>query len=220
MKATGLRSAAIDSHLLNKEIGIVPLRHESKEITISTSNMGRRISHGHSKSSSTTDSCFSPATTTSHRTRSRAASGSIVSALTDDNSKENRVRSPVSSHHARISNAPTQSSNLSRHSLSLAHANASSITADIPNFSRKISIDSHGGIRSAEVTALPPMPVPVVKKRGGLKKVLSSLTLVGGAKRKDSAVGGNWMERFERDGVRTGVMLSRGGGAAAPIVRY
>jgi hypothetical protein len=90
----------------------------------------------------------------------------------------------------------------------------------VPNFSRKISIDLHGAIRSqtiAEVTALPPMPQQKVK---GLRRMFSRFDLIQGSKKCEKAVM-NWMDHFEAEGIKTGIMVPRGSGpAAAPIVRY
>ena len=63
------------------------------------------------------------------------------------------------------------------------------------------------------------MPSTAQKPRG-LRKVLSSLQVHVKVGKKSEAV--NWMERFEREGIRKGVLVERGGGgaAAAPIVRY
>lgn len=216
MKATALRSAPIQTSLheqaYHKEIAIIPIMEHSKEIA---ANMGRRISANHSHSSSTADSCFS-------QSRSRAQSGSLAQIATVEH-----IRSPAKSHHARISDAPTAYSIGSQPSLSRSGAISSISETSIPNFSRKISIDSHGGIRSQEVTALPQMP-PTPKPKG-LRRVLSSFQLVNvqiGVKRKTvqggkGAEGLNWMDRFEKEGIKTGVMVTRGNGAAAaPIVRY
>ena len=206
MKATTVRSppasAPVHIQQLAKEITILPSRDSNKEYGVR--NTIGRMSANHSRSTSTADSCFSPTI------YSRAPSTSL---------SHDRVRSPTAAHHSRgISDAPsTAYSNGSRPSLSRSGA-VSSISDSVPNFSRKISLDSHGGIRSAEVTALPPMP-PAVKPKG-LRKMLSSIQVhvhVGGRKKNDV----NWMEKFEKEGIKTGVMLPRGNGAAAaPIVRY
>jgi hypothetical protein len=69
-----------------------------------------------------------------------------------------------------------------------------------------------------EVTALPPMPPP--SKPRGLRRVFSRFELFQGSKKIEKAVM-TWMDHFEAEGVKTGVMLPRGSGPAAPpIVRY
>jgi hypothetical protein len=210
MKASGLRPAStsvpLHIHQLQKELAISPSRDNVKDLT--ASNMGRHISNTHSRSTSTTDSCFSPTI----RSRSGSAAHNYPA--------HDRVRSPAMSHYARVSDAPTAYSHGSQPSLSRSGAISSISEVSIPNFSRKISIDSHGGIRSAEVTALPPMPLAV--KPSGLRRVLSSFQLVQvqiGLRKKNEK--SHWMDRFEKEGIKTGVMVPRGNGtAAAPIVRY
>jgi hypothetical protein len=208
MKSSGLQSAPISSPLKTQQASDQQETFTKNKSAETASNISRHISTAHSKSSSISDACFSPLN------RSRAPSGTLSRETIHEHGPPPVVKSPAASHHTRLSDAPTTMSTGTRPSLS--HGEGS-----IPNFSRKISIDIHGTISSqmfTEVTALPPMPPP--SKPRGLRRVFSRFELFQGSKKIEKAVM-TWMDHFEAEGVKTGVMLPRGSGPAAPpIVRY
>jgi hypothetical protein len=87
------------------------------------------------------------------------------------------------------------------------------------NFSRKISVDNNGRINDAriatpiEITALPPMPTPAKRHNfASLRKVLSKFDLKGGKPV-------NWMDKFEADGIKAGIIVHTKESPVA-IIRY
>jgi hypothetical protein len=163
----------------------------------------RKSTDAHSKTSSS-DSCFSPAPSTSpgHR-RSLDL---------------NRAAEPVKS----VETFQQSTSSLSykrRPSDATTAPTTRPMTRDskAPNFSRKISVDNNGRIHEAhvsnvvEVTALPPMPA---KKQNfaSLRKVLSKFDLKSGKPM-------NWMDKFEADGIKAGILVHNKESPVA-VVRY
>ena len=165
---------------------------------------GRRSVQAHSKTNSG-DSCFSPAASASpgpHRSFDTNRVSKHVKR------KENVQRSTDSLSHQRQPSGSTTS------------PPTRPITRDgrRTNFSRKISIDNQGRIHESpnanlvEITALPPLP-PKKQTFATLRKVLSNFNM------KDRNKPVTWMDRFEADGIKVGVMVQTET-SPAPIIRY
>lgn len=171
------------------------------------STMARKHSVAHSKTSSG-DSCFSPPDSVSPGPRSIDLRA-IKDRLKDvEHTTESSSSLPIEYHRRQsdVTTAPT----------------TRPMTRDgkAPNFSRKISIDGQGRVfdtrntNVVEITALPPMPPKRTTNFAALRKVLSKLEL----KDKSKPLS-NWMDRFEAEGIRGGVMV-HSSNTPAPVIRY
>lgn len=177
----------------------------------------------HSKTSST-DSCFSPASSSSVGAHQSVDPKKGAQRLTkqESNVDLNKVSERLETHQRmqRMKSYTKSASSLShqRH-LSDSTSQTRSTTEDErgPNFSRKISTERPINTRlpnKAEITALPVMPQKN-KPSSRLRRVLSKLEITNKSNRQPKS----WMDTFEANGVKTGVLEARGT-SAVPVVRY
>lgn len=180
----------------------------------------------HSKTSST-DSCFSPATSSSvgahHSVDLNRATQRL--AKQESNVDLNKVSERLEKHERLQKNKSYTKSMTSlshqRH-LSGSSNQTRPTTQDerAPNFSRKISTDIHGRPLDAnfpnkiEITALPVMPQKN-KPSSRLRRVLSKLEISNKANRQPKT----WMDSFEANGIKTGMLEARGS-SAAPVIKF
>ncbi|KAE9965831.1 hypothetical protein BLS_007373 [Venturia inaequalis] len=177
----------------------------------------------HSKTSST-DSCFSPASSSSV-----GAHQSVdLKRATQRSTKEendvdlNRVSERLETHQRmqRMKSYTKSASSLSqqqRLSDSMNHTPPTTRDGRAPNFGRKISTDRPVDIpppNIVEITALPEMPQKN-KPSSRLRRVLSKLEITNKSNRQPKS----WMDTFEANGVKRGVLEARGP-SAVPVVKY
>ncbi|KAF2431785.1 hypothetical protein EJ08DRAFT_696267 [Tothia fuscella] len=168
----------------------------------------RKQSVSHSKTNSG-DSCFSPPDTASPGPERSLDSNGIQERFKETKHVTKSTKSLPMSYERRPSDATTA-------------PGTRPMTRDgkAPNFSRKISIDTQGRIYDphhpniVQITALPQMPPRRPANFAALRKVLSKLELKD--KNKPMLT---WMDRFEKDGIKSGVLVQENA-SPAPFVRY
>ncbi|TID14738.1 putative serine threonine-protein kinase dyrk2 isoform x1 [Venturia nashicola] len=178
----------------------------------------------HSKTSST-DSCFSPASSSSVDAHQSVDLKRSTQRLTkqESNVDLNKVSERLEKHQRmqRMKSYTKSASSLSyqRHlSDSTSQTRPTTEDGGAPNFSsRKISGDRPMEMplpHRVEITALPVMPQRN-KPTSRLRRVLSKLEITNKSNRQPKS----WMDTFEANGVKTGVLEARGP-SAVPVVKY
>lgn len=177
----------------------------------------------HSKTSST-DSCFSPTSSSSVGAHQSVDLKRATQQLTkqESNIDLNKVSERLEKHQRmqKMKSFTKSATSLShqRH-LSESTSQTRPTTQDgrAPNFSRKISTDrpiDTSFPNKVEITALPVMPQKN-KPTSRLRRVLSKLEITNKSNRQPKS----WMDTFEANGIKTGVLEARGK-SVAPVIKY